>query len=386
MKKLYIYFDEYGHFSPNTGKVGSFSHFIYTGLIFQTLVDKNLFEEKATEILKKRFNGKLFKANKVNIKSKLDILAELLNLNWTLSILVVDQTKTEGALKEYEKSFIKFIQKTFLKETTENYDRFEINFDRTGSEQFQKSLITYIDQHVVKRDLFSQDKSYTLHDEKKDQHVLLCFTDLFTNPIGQYFCKSHYKEESKLFLEKIVDRLQVTHFPYKALYDPTYLGTKDPVKDSIIRDAANSLAAEKLLELSHHEEKKEHQILLEYVLLANHINPNRLLPLQVITDHLKHYFPGINDDRTKTIITDLRNMGVIIISSKGRAGYKLPNTHADFEMFFKRYLDSIVPMIKRINQSHDILFRKSRTDIDLLNTVSDSKLLRDLIAVIKSVN
>ena len=386
MKKLFIYFDEYGHFSPNTDKPGSFSHFIYTALIFQSLLEKNLFEQKAIEILKKRYNGKIVKANKVNIKSKLEILSELLNLEWTVSVLVVDQTKIKGALKEYEKSFIKYIQKTFLKKTTENYDRFEIIFDKTGSVEFQKSLITYIDNHVVKRDLFSQEKSYTLHDEKKDQHTLLCFTDLFTNPIGQYFCKSHYKAESKLFLEKIVDRLQVTHFPYKDLYDSNYTGKKDPTKDTIIQDAAKSLASEKLIELTENVEKKEHQILLEYIFLENHINPNRLIPLQVLTDHLRHYFPGISDDRTRTIITDLRNMGVMIISSKGKAGYKLPNTHADFEMFFKRYLDSIIPMIKRINQSHELLYRKSSKNINLLNTVTDSKLLRELIAVIKSAN
>jgi len=382
MDPLHIYFDEFGHFSPNQHKEGTYSHFVYCALIFQTDQDKTLFEDKAKEIIKKDFAGNFFKSNKLQHKTRMRVLEKLLDLRWRISVFVVDQKKLEGALSEFQRSFLKYFQRIFLKGLTENVNKFHIQFDKLGSEEFQRSLKDYMDQHVTKWDLFNQIRSYQMFDEKRDKNYLLAFADFFANSVGQYYCKSHYREESGAFLDRIVNRVQVTHFPYKAIYDNKLIRRSSDF-DSLTANISLQIANDKLQELYEKEEKLEYQALLECLILNYKLNPNRLLSLSELTDHLLHYYPGINEDRTRTIISDLRTMGVLIISSKGRAGYKLPNTIADFDMFFKRYLDSVVPMLKRIDQSHNIVYNKSNNVIDLLNTVSNQDILKALLSVVK---
>lgn len=381
---LYIYFDEFGHFSPNQHKDGSYSHFVYCALIFQTPEDKDLFESLANEIITKDFSGNLFKSKNLKAHNRLRILAKLQGLKWRLSVFVVDQRKLEGALSEYKRSFLKYFQRIFLKGLTENVKEFHIQFDKLGSIDFQNSLQQYMDRHITNWDLFNQVRSYRMHDEKRERNVMLCFADFFANSLGQYFCKSHYREESTTFLKEIIHRVQITHFPYKEIYDNKVVREK-ATGDDIVANIALQLASEKLEKLYIEDRGQEYQALLEFLIYSHKLNPNRLLSLQEITDHLQYYFPGINDDRSRAIISELREMDILIISSKGRPGYKLPNCIADFDMFFKRYLDSVVPMLRRIDRSHQLVSIKSKSEVDLLSSVSNEALLKALINVVNSV-
>jgi hypothetical protein len=381
MSPLYIYFDEFGHFSPDQSKQGTYSHFVYSALIFSNDDDKNLFEARAKEIISKDFNGNFFKSKNLQQSTRMRVLGKLMDLPWRLSVFIVDQKKLEGPLIEYKQSFLKYFQRIFLKGLTEGVNDFHIEFDKLGSSEFQTSLQIYVDKYVVKRDLFNQTRSYQMFDEKRDRNAMLCFADFFANSLGQYFCKSHYKDKSSEFVNQVIGRVQTTYFPYREIYDNRITKAKFD-SDSIISDIALQIANQKLEELYLKEEKHITQALLEFLIINFKLNPTKLLSLPELTEHLQFYFPGINDDRTRTMISELRGVGVLIISSKGRAGYKLPNSVADFDVFFKRYLDSVVPMLKRIEQSQNIVFNRSNSKVDLLNTVSNQSLLKDFLAVI----
>lgn len=381
MSSLYIYFDEFGHFSPDQNKIGTYSHFVYCALIFSTEDDKLLFENKAKEIIQRDFNGNFFKSKNLQQSSRMRVLGKLMDLPWRLSVFIVDQKKLEGPLIEYKQSFLKFFQRIFLKAITEGVEEYHIEFDKLGSTEFQQSLQNYVDNHVVKRDLFNQARSYRMFDEKRDKNVMLCFADFFANSLGQFFCKSHYKDKSREFLYQVINRVQTTHFPYKEIYDNRLSNIKFD-SDSLIADIALQLANQRLEELYRKEDRHVTQALLEFLIINFRLNPAKLISLPELTEHLQFYFPGINDDRTRLIISELRQDGVLIISSKGRAGYKLPNTLSDFDVFFKRYLDSVVPMLKRIEQSQNIMYDRSQGRVDLLNSVSNQDLLKEFLSVV----
>jgi len=69
----------------------------------------------------------------------------------------------------------------------------------------------------------------------------------------------------------------------------------------------------------------------------------------------------------------------LIASIQGKSGYKLPDRVEDIAGFYNRYLNSIVPMINRINICNRKLLVNSLQEVDLLQTNSNYSLLYELI-------
>lgn len=78
-------------------------------------------------------------------------------------------------------------------------------------------------------------------------------------------------------------------------------------------------------------------------------------------------------------VQHLRDHGVLIASIQGKSGYKLPESVEDIAGFYNRYLNSIVPMLNRINICNRKLMVNSVQEVDLLQSKSVYSLLHELI-------
>ena len=113
-----ILIDEFGNTHLDLSKSGTFSHFIYTSVIIP-LKNKDKAEEIRQLISKNFFFGKELKSSKHGAKMferRLNSLYELvINLDFTVDILVIDKAKLNGSdgLKQ-KQIFKKHLQKLMI--------------------------------------------------------------------------------------------------------------------------------------------------------------------------------------------------------------------------------------------------------------------------------
>jgi hypothetical protein len=107
--------------------------------------------------------------------------------------------------------------------------------------------------------------------------------------------------------------------------------------------------------------------------------PDRLIEKYEIIDKVKKVHPAFTEQHLRVCIQHLRDNGVLIASIQGKSGYKLPDRVEDIAGFYNRYLNSIVPMINRINICNRKLLVNSLQEVDLLQANSNYSLLHELI-------
>lgn len=92
-----------------------------------------------------------------------------------------------------------------------------------------------------------------------------------------------------------------------------------------------------------------------------------------------------DQDKLRQNIACMRDKGIIIVSPQGKCGYKIPNSINDMIMFYNRYQSSIIPMLRRIQTSNELILLKIVNEINILKNAPEFTLTQALIdATIKN--
>jgi len=382
-KKVYIFIDEFGNSHLYLSKSGTFSHFVYTAfLITEDELEKARLLRK--EISKKYFQNthiksKNIKNNEKGFQKRLLILNELKQLNYIIHSIVIDKSKINSEGLKHKKVFYKYFHRLLIEKFPKKFHSFEIFFDKLGYPKFQNELTTYINKYID-NNLFQQDRKYKIADDITGK-PLIQIADFLSGCVGKIFCVSHIDKRADVLFEQINDRLYVNFFPYEKekLLGLTYKNNIERnlfIKKIAFNVAVDFLNSDKIKETDDKE-------ILQYLILINKITPERIVSSQEIISVVKKINLKFDITKLRVAIQRLRDYGVIIVSPQGEKGYKIPNNLEDIVNFYNRYLNSIVPMLKRINISNKIIIEKSNFKIRILNIVKEFQKLQQLINIVE---
>jgi hypothetical protein len=361
-EKAYIYFDEYGNSHLDTeSKKGTFSHFIYTAVVINEN-DLDKAKELRAFVSKKFRQGSPLKSSKLEINKRLQIIDTFKGIDFGVFSLIIDKRKIENENLEDKTVFYKFFQRLFLTQFVEKYEKFEIYFDKIGSEQFRISLKNYISKKVFQPTLFNPDRLYQIADDKFEE-PLIQIADFYSGCVGKIFCVSHKDIDADRIFDKINERLFIDFYPYKS---SSYLGkyqTELDLSDKKVGELCLNITLEYLNSEKATIEELE---LLKHLLLMFRADPNRLSETYELVNILKRVNNKSSKEHIRDLISSLRYKGIIIVSIEGRYGYKIPNKKNDLIGFYNRYLKSIIPMLRKMNIANETI-KKEHFEIDIFN-------------------
>ena len=381
MEKAKIFIDEFGNSHLSLTKQGTFSHFVYTSVIFpESEIEKARALRK--EICLKFRLGKDIKSNNLGDKKyfqrRLNILQFLIeNLDFTIDVLVVDKSKLdkdEGGLR-FKKVFYKYFQKVLIKKYNQIYNSYDIYLDKLGFDSFRKELVHFIENNATQRDLFNPDRTFQLSDDKTGEK-LVQYADIIAGSLGRLFCLSHYNSESDKIYEILHTRMSVSYYPYLKVNNNEAKQTKLLSKEISL---LNLESLKNYLETSQNSEDALKRRLLEYLYTNSKIDSERLVPSFELINFLKNFSKTITEDKLRLLIRDLRYEGLFIISHSGKPGYKLASNYSDIEQHFSHFMKYIIPMLNKIKVLNQNISQLSFNKINPLEKDNQFERIKKLI-------
>ena len=380
MPHLHLFVAEFGNAHLNREPAGSFSHLVLTAILIEKAKLAQARELQA-DISQRYFQGHPIQSSQIpddepGFQRRLDILQELRQLDFLVLSLVINKSQVAGAGLGQQDVFYKYFNRLFLRQFTQNFISFSIHADQVGWPEFRESLQHYINTKVIQRDLFSPDRSYQLVEDRLAE-PLVQLADFISGCLGKIYCTSHSHEKAPFLFDLLHDRSFVDFFPFEKTDFSLAIPEHDQEKNELIAQIAAASAREALARPQRLSE--EAQAVLQYLYLMFRTAPDRLVEKYEIIDKLKRVFPHFSEQQLRVCIQHLRDEGVLIVSIQGKSGYKIPDRVADIAGFYNRYLNSIVPMINRLNICNRKLLVNSLQQVDLLQANSNYSLLHELI-------
>ena len=388
MQHLHIFIDEFGNASLDLDQADAYSHFVLTAV----LIDETRLAQARdlrSDISIRYFHGHPIQSSRIanddhGFQQRVDILKELRSLDFIVLSLVINKSKVSREGLDHQAVFYKYFNRIFLKQFPKNFTAFSIHAGHLGWPEFRSSLQHYINTKVIQRDLFAPDRSYQVVEDRLGE-PLVQLADFISGCLGQIYCTSHSHEKAVSLFDLLHDRTFVDFFPFEKTDFSIAIPSRDQEKNKLIARIAAESAREALAE--GHKFSEEAQAVLHYLYLMFRTAPERLIEKYELIEKVKKAHPAFTEQQLRVCIQHLRDNGVLIASIQGKSGYKLPDRVEDIAGFYNRYLNSIVPMINRINICNRKLLVNSLQEVDLLQANSNYSLLHELIKTLdKGIN
>jgi hypothetical protein len=377
-----IFIDEFGNAHLDLNKGGTFSHFIYCGLIFPQSAREQA-ECLRDRISKNHFFGQSLKSSKLGPKMfdrRLAALREILDgLDFTLDILVIDKSRLDQAegLK-YKPVFYKYFQNLFVTKYNQRFQAFEITADQVG-EQFKYELQQYVRTHGVQTDLFNPDRAFHLKEDEAEE-PLLQLADFLCGCVGKIFCASHAEERAPELLALLHARMSVSYFPYTPKWQP--VGEADESLDRQIAEVTLNLIDDFYRSHTGRSSSAEYLRLLDYLLLNYKIENTRLVSTHEILSYLSQFFLEMSEERVRLIVRNLRYEGLFIVSHSGKSGYKIAANYHDIEEYFRHFSKYVIPMLQKIKILNETISANTFNAINPLEKDASFVQLKGLLQAI----
>jgi hypothetical protein len=380
MQHLHLFLAEFGNSSLKMDRVGAFSHFVLTAVLIEEAKLAQARELQA-DISQRYFQGHPIQSSRIpddelGFQMRLDMLQELRQLDFLVLSLVINKSKVIGEGLAQQDIFYKYFNRIFLKQFPQNFTAFSIHADQVGWPAFRGCLQHYINTKVIQRDLFTPDRTYQLVEDRLAE-PLVQLADFIAGCLGKIYCTSHSHEKAAFLFDLLHDRTFVDFFPFEKTDFSLSIPEHDQEKNELIAKIAAAAAREALA--NRHKLSEEAQAVLQYLYLMFRTAPERLVEKYEIIQKLKRVFPNFSEQQLRVCIQHLRDDGVLIVSIQGKSGYKIPDRVEDIAGFYNRYLNSIVPMINRLNICNRKLLVNSLQQVDLLQANSNYSILHELI-------
>lgn len=370
-EKVYIYGDEFGTSTLKNNDVKNITHFVYAAIVIKESQLSNAIKVRK-EISKIYFKGNILKSNSKILKNeqtRLDILDYLVkNLNFIVYLLVIDKAKLDkekGGLR-FKEVFYKYFQKIFISQINDNFSDFEIHMDNLINEKYQIELKNYIVQNY-QNNFFEK---YHISDDKEEPLIQLA--DILAGSYGRVFNASFLSNKSEDIFNKLNPvTANVTFFPYKEDNKTFVVNSENRIDEELF-----GIVRKDALSIFENEKDIIIKCVIEYLLWYQKVMPFRYTQTYEITNAIK-YNTGkdLSIDNLRTIIKQLRFKGIIVVSSSSKSGYKLAVNKADVHIYFRHYLNYILPMLKKIEIANSVFLNKTVGDFVPLQEMDDLKKL-----------
>jgi Protein of unknown function (DUF3800) len=334
------YIDESG--DPNFNEGASESYFLCATLVPDEVVASVVTELKS---IQKRHDLHEFKSSKVSSDvRRLEILAEFSALPISALTLFVKKRDLNGNWFRYQGSFYKYIQRRLISEVFRVFGNANVTFDSYGREKFQQSFKDYIEKRL-QFELFTPAVSI----ESAKDNVLLQLSDFLAGSI---------RKEYEGSIEGVSSILNTIWKGKSVLPDrrpplPDQPGGSQP-EDEIIAKIALESVERYIHTNTKTDEKATHMQVLDYLQQMAFEEPERFCFRGEIIAWLS--FMGIEmseEDLSRTIISDLRDDGVLLASSQ--EGIKLPTTYRDILSYYQFCFNQSLPTLRRLKKADQLI-------------------------------
>ena len=374
---VHIFIDEFSTPDLEINKTGNEQFFIYAAVIIRE-TDLDAARKTHATIVNKYYSARGYiKSSKIPNNEKgyiltLNTLTELRAFTHSVCALVVDKSKiSSDSGLNFKRSFIKFFNKLLTQHFANQYEEFHIVADKTGNQEFQLSLKTYLEEQAnLGMTLFSNNTFDTSDDVSGEQLIQLA--DFYAGAIGRYYCGKYDHNRAEVINSILRQKLSVLWYPEDYVSLIASSAQFDSNFDVGLMKSAIETAKSYLV--SSPEDIIGCEI-IHYILQESTKNPKRAISSKEIKANLSCRGVEIGDPITK--ISELRGKGVLIISPIGKKGYKLPTCEEELADFFNRLSSNVIPQLIRGNTINIVLNEKTAGKYNILGH-QEFRLLGDL--------
>lgn len=363
------FIDECGSFGFDFEKAGVSSHYIVCATVIN---NKNIpeLEQKVSMLRKNYFGSKEMKSSSIgsNHPRRAKVLTELLQLDFQLIILIADKQSfyENSPLKDYKKTFVKFLHQKLYDSMYCAYPKLKIIEDEFGSSEFQQGYRKYVCEHRPAENLFNE---YDFDYVDSKQSNLVQIADIVAGSVMQHLTDSAAPDILKIFRSRIVD---IVNFPDTfSPYSITLDGNSE-FDDSIYQLAYK--CASDFIERNKDADSEEIRlrVLFLRILLYNVqiCNSTQFVYSGELVQHLSQISERkvTKDFLYRRIIAPLRDEGVIIASSVH--GYKIPTSVEDIRTYINQTVTVVGPMLSRIGKCRELIQKQTDSKLDILGDAS----------------
>ena len=356
---VHIYIDEFSTPDLEIDKTGNEQFFVYAAVIIRE-TDLVAARETLSSVISKYYSARGYiKSSKIPKDEKgyvltLNTLTELRALPHSVCALVVDKSEiSRDSGLSYKRSFVKFFNKLLTRHFVDQYEEFHIVADKTGSQEFQLSLQSYLEQNAnLGRTLFSNN-TFDISDDVTGEQ-LIQLADFYAGTLGRYYCGKYDSKRAEVINNILRSKLSILWYPDDYVSLIASSSQFDSNFDQELMKSAIETAENYLVSYSEDTIGRE---IIQYILQESIRNPRRAISSKEIKANLASRGIEIGDPITK--ISDLRGKGVLIISPIGKKGYKFPTSEEELADFFNRLSSNVVPQLVRGNTINRVLNEKT---------------------------
>lgn len=363
------FIDECGSFGFDFEKAGVSSHYIVCAVVIN---NKNIseLEQKIAVVRKNHFGSKEMKSSSIgsNHPRRAKVLTELLQLDFQLIILIADKRSfyENSPLKDYKKTFVKFLHQKLYDSMYCAYPKLKIVEDEFGSSEFQQGYRKYVCVHRPVENLFNE---YDFDYIDSKQGNLVQIADIIAGSVMQHITDPAAPDVLKIFKSRIVD---IVNFP--DTFKPYNIAVEGNSEfDDSIYQLAYKCATDYVERNKDTDNEEIHlrtlflRILLYNVQICNSTQ-------FVYSGELVQHLSQISDRKVtkdylyRRIIAPLRDEGVIIASSVH--GYKIPTSVEDIRTYINQTVTVVGPMLNRIGKCRKLIQKQTDGKLDILGDTS----------------
>lgn len=363
------FIDECGSFGFDFEKAGVSSHYIVCAVVIN---NKNIseHEQKIAVVRKNHFGSKEMKSSSIgsNHPRRAKVLTELLQLDFQLIILIADKRSfyENSPLKDYKKTFVKFLHQKLYDSMYCAYPKLKIVEDEFGSSEFQQGYRKYVCEHRPVENLFNE---YDFDYIDSKQGNLVQIADIIAGSVMQHITDPAAPDVLKIFKSRIVD---IVNFP--DTFKPYNIAVEGNSEfDDSIYQLAYKCATDYVERNKDTDNEEIHlrtlflRILLYNVQICNSTQ-------FVYSGELVQHLSQISDRKVtkdylyRRIIAPLRDEGVIIASSVH--GYKIPTSVEDIRTYINQTVTVVGPMLNRIGKCRKLIQKQTDGKLDILGDTS----------------
>lgn len=359
------FIDECGSFGFDFEKAGVSSHYIVCATVIN---NKNIpeLEQRVSVLRKNYFGSKEMKSSSIgsNHPRRAKVLTELLQLDFQLIILIADKQSfyENSPLKDYKKTFVKFLHQKLYDSMYCAYPKLKIVEDEFGSSEFQQGYRKYVCEHRPAENLFNE---YDFDYVDSKQNNLVQIADIIAGSVMQHLTDSTAPDILKIFRSRIVD---VVNFPGTFSPYSITLNENSEFDDSIYQLAYK--CASDYIERNKDADSEEIRlrVLFLRILLYNVqiCSSTQFVYSGELVQHLSQISERkvTKDFLYRRIIAPLRDEGVIIASSVH--GYKIPTSVDDIRTYINQTVTVVGPMLSRIGKCRELIQKQTDSKLDIL--------------------
>lgn len=382
---VHIFIDEFSTPDLEINKAGNEQFFVYSAVIIRE-TDLAAARETLSAVINKYYSTRGYiKSSKISKDERgylltLNTLTELRALPHSVCALVVDKSAiSRDSGLSYKRSFVKFFNKLLTRHFVDQYDEFHIVADKTGSQEFQLSLQSYLEQNAnLGRTLFSNN-TFDISDDVTGEQ-LIQLADFYAGTIGRYYCGKYDRNRAEVINSTLRSKLSIIWYPDDYVSLIASSSQFDSSFDLELMKTAIETAEKYITSSSEDTIGRE---IIQYLLQESVRNPRRPISSKEIKAYLLSRGIEIGDPITK--ISDLRGKGVLIISPIGKKGYKLPTSEEELADFYNRLSSNVIPQLIRGNVLNDVLNEKTIGKYNILGH-QEFRLLCELCNKVKDFN